>query len=231
MMQFRPLPGAALLFDIDGTLVDTDALHLEAFNVTFAPLGHQFDRDRFVAELQGLSLTEIMERFLPGEPATRQRAVLEEKEALFRTYAARGLEPLPGLMDLLAAADACGLPTIAVTNAPRPNAELMLGSLGIRDRFRGVVLGDELERGKPDPMPYLEGLRLLGATPELSVAFEDSRAGVRSAVGAGIATVGLRTTLSDADLRGAGATLTIADYRDPAVLDFIGRRVAGRSAP
>src|SRR6476469_1447185 len=57
-------PGAALLFDIDGTLVDTDRLHLDAFNRAFAPFGHHFDAARFRAELQAFSMASIMDRFL-----------------------------------------------------------------------------------------------------------------------------------------------------------------------
>ena len=84
----------------------------------------------------------------------------------------------------------------AVTNAPRLNAEMMLAGLGIAHRFKALVIGDELHHGKPHPLPYLEGLRPLGAEAERSLAFEDSRSGVQSATAAGIATVGMLTSLS-----------------------------------
>ncbi|MEO8684986.1 MAG: HAD family hydrolase, partial [Devosia sp.] len=87
-------------------------------------------------------------------------------------------------------------------------------------------IGEELAHGKPHPLPYLEGLRLLGARPELSVAFEDSRTGVTSATAAGIATIGMRTSLDDAQLRAAGARLTAADYTDTALLAFIAATVS-----
>jgi len=221
--------GAALLFDIDGTLVDTDRLHLEAFNRTFAPLGHHFDAARFKAELQGFSMTSIMDRFLSSEPPARRRAIMHEKEATFRALADMGLEPMPGLIALLDRADAAGLPLAAVTNAPRANADLLLGSLGIRHRFKAVVLGDELPHGKPHPLPYLEALRALGAKAELSVAFEDSTSGVTSASAAGLITVGIMTSLTEQELRAAGASVTAADYRDPALLVLIADVVAGRT--
>lgn len=220
--------GAALLFDIDGTLVDTDRLHLEAFNRIFGPLGHSFDTARFKAELQGFSMTSIMDRFLAAEPPARRREIMEEKEAAFRALAAAGLEPMPGLVQLLDAADAAGLPIAAVTNAPRANAELLLGSLGLRGRFKAVILGDELPHGKPHPLPYLEALRALDAEADLSVAFEDSASGVTSARAAALATVGIMTSLTAAELRAAGATTTAADYRDPALLELITAVVAGR---
>jgi beta-phosphoglucomutase-like phosphatase (HAD superfamily) len=136
---------------------------------------------------------------------------------------------MPGLIALLDRAAAAGLPIAAVTNAPRANAELLLGSLGIRRRFQAVVLGDELPHGKPHPLPYLEALRSLGAKADLSLAFEDSVSGVTSASAAGLLTVGIRTSLSATELRAAGAGATAADYRDPALLALIADVVAGRA--
>src|SRR5712664_1036793 len=73
--------GKALLFDIDGTLADTDALHMQAFNQIFGPRGHVFDRARASKELQGFSNASIAERFLADEPLERQAAIMAEKEA------------------------------------------------------------------------------------------------------------------------------------------------------
>ncbi|SFV36264.1 phosphoglycolate phosphatase [Devosia crocina] len=218
-------PGAGLLFDIDGTLVESDPLHLEAFNRAFAPYGHQFDRERFGRELQGLANEAIGSRFLPQETPERQWEIMMDKEALFRDLASEGVEAVHGLFALLDWADGMGLPTVAVTNAPRPNAEMLLDSIGARGRFKGLVIGDELAHGKPHPLPYLTGMELLGAKPEHCVAFEDSRTGIRSATAAGIATVGIATGLEPNQLLEAGATLGVRDYADPDLLDFILEKV------
>ncbi len=220
-------PGAALLFDIDGTLVESDPLHLQAFNSVFGPRGHHFDHARFSLELQGMANEAIAARFLPDEPRERQLEIMMGKEAAFRDLAAAGVEPVAGLSALLDWADANGVPMAAVTNAPRPNAELLLGSIGVTHRFRAIVIGDELAHGKPHPLPYLEGLRLLGADPAHCVAFEDSRTGVASATGAGIATIGMMTGLGEAALLGAGASLAVRDYADRAVMELIAARLMG----
>jgi beta-phosphoglucomutase-like phosphatase (HAD superfamily) len=157
-----PASGKALLFDIDGTLTDTDALHLEAFNEVLGPHGHAFDRARFTKELQGFSNASIIERFLAGQPPERQTIIMGEKEQTFRKLVAGRIQPLPGLMALLALADRANVPMVAVTNAPRLNAEMLLSGLGIGGRFKILVIGDELPHGKPHPMPYLEGLRAVG---------------------------------------------------------------------
>ena len=105
----------------------------------------------------------------------------------------------------------------AVTNAPRPNAELMLRALGLADppAFEVLVIGTECARAKPFPDPYLEGMRLLGATdPARCVAFEDSPTGMAAAVAAGAPSVGVTTSQSPAALFGAGASLCVADFAD-----------------
>jgi HAD superfamily hydrolase (TIGR01509 family) len=216
-----PASGKALLFDIDGTLTDTDALHLEAFNEVLGPHGHVFDHARFTKELQGFSTASICERFLAGKAPERQAAIMAEKEQAFRELVAGRIQPLPGLMALLALADRADIPMVAVTNAPRLNAEMLLSGLGIVDRFKVLVIGDELAQGKPHPMPYLEGLRAVGAAPKASVAFEDSRSGVQSASSAGIATIGIRTSLSHVDMVAAGAVMTARAFDDPELLEFV----------
>jgi beta-phosphoglucomutase-like phosphatase (HAD superfamily) len=213
--------GAALLFDIDGTLVESDPLHLRAFNLVFEPYGHRFDRERFGRELQGLANEAIGARFFPTESKERQWDIMMGKEAKFRELAAEGIEPVHGLFDLLDWAEEEGVPMVAVTNAPRPNADLLLDAIKVRHRFRYVVIGDELAHGKPHPLPYLEGLRLLGASAESAVAFEDSRTGIASATAAGIATVGMATGLEPQQLVEAGAVMGARDYREPAILDLI----------
>ena len=210
--------GRALLFDIDGTLADTDPLHLKAFNQVLGPRGHVFDHARFSRELQGFANVSIGERFLPDEAPERRASILDEKEEVFRELVAGQIEPLPGLMALLDRADAAGIPMVAVTNAPRLNAELLLSGLGITHRFKALVIGAELLHGKPHPLPYQEGLRFAGASAMASIAFEDSRTGVQSAAAAGIPTVGIRTSLSHADLVAAGAIASASAFDDPDLL-------------
>lgn len=218
-------PGAALLFDIDGTLADTDPLHLEAFNQTFAPFGQHFDKPRFARELQGLANTAIAAKFVPHRSHEDGMAMLDAKEKLFRDLARTQIHPVPGLFALLDLADRWGVPMAAVTNAPRANAELILDGLGITDRFKAIVIGAELPHGKPHPLPYLEGLRLLGGQASNALAFEDSRTGIASATAAGLVTIGIRTSLAPADLAAAGAIISADGYDDPAVLALVGERL------
>lgn len=150
---------------------------------------------------------------------------MDDKEAAFRALVTGPIEPMPGLMALLDRADRAGVPMVAVTNAPRANAMLILSGIGITHRFKGIVIGAKLPHSKPHPLPYLDGLRLASGVASLSVAFEDSRAGVQSASAAGIPTVGIRSGLNHDDLTAAGARISAAAFDDPVLLAFLAERM------
>lgn len=218
-------PGAALLFDIDGTLADTDEFHREAYNEVMKPWGEFFDHDRFVREIQGFTNADITARLLPNEPLERRLELSELKEATFRRLVRGHVRPKPGLMALLDRADAAGVPMAAVTNAPRLNAELMLDALGITQRFKRIVIGDELAHGKPHPLPYLEGLRATSGRAEHALAFEDSRSGIRAAVDAGLATIGMVAAMNRGQLIDSGAVAAADDYNDATIATWLRDRL------
>ncbi|MGQ9511471.1 MAG: HAD family hydrolase [Thermaceae bacterium] len=199
----------ALLFDLDGTLADTDPLHLLAWREALRPYGIEVDEAFYYGRISGRLNPEIIRDLLPHLPEGEAQALIQRKEALFRGLAPR-LKPLPGLLDLLEEAGRKSLPTALVTNAPRENVEHILNALGLR--FPVVVLAEEVGRGKPDPLPYLEALHRLGVNPGEALAFEDSESGVKAAVGAGIPTLGVNAKRPDRLLQ-AGALGVIPDFR------------------
>ena len=213
----------ALLFDLDGTLVDSDADHLAAFQSVFAPFGIKLDRALYTSDIMGASNALIGERFLPHLPLAQREQVLDAKEAAYRDGLG-ALTATRGADELLDHAEAQGLPCAVVTNAPRANAERVLGAIGLTHRLPILVIGGELARAKPDPLPYLTGLERTGARAERSVAFEDSLSGVRAAVAAGIAVVGLTTGLTAERLIETGAVLAVTDFTDRRIYDLIERR-------
>ncbi|MNJ49579.1 Phosphorylated carbohydrates phosphatase [compost metagenome] len=108
-----------------------------------------------------------------------------------------------------------------VTNAPRANAEHMLGAMALGGRFAHVLVAEELARAKPDPLPYLTGLERLGARAAHALAFEDSVPGVTAASAAGIFTVGVSTSQTAEALQAAGAQLVVADFEDARLWELI----------
>jgi len=211
---------ACLLFDIDGTLVDTDKVHIIAFNEMLKPFGVEVDEHFYFKNISGRTNPVVLAELLPALSSERHHQLGREKEALFRDMA-KIIEPLPGLMELFDWADTHHIPYAAVTNAPRENAEFVIRALNAWHRFDAVVIADEVGEHKPHPLPYLTGLQKLNGDPRRTIAFEDSRAGVTSAHAAGVAVVGLTTSLSAENLIAVGATLTAPDYRDPKLLEFV----------
>ncbi|HWK43230.1 MAG TPA: HAD-IA family hydrolase [Stellaceae bacterium] len=206
----------ALIFDLDGTMVDTDDLHFQAFNRLLGRFGRSIDLDYFRSSVVGGANEAIMARLFPEHGTAQHRAFGDEKEAVFRAMV-DSLDAKAGVPRLLDWAAGQGIAIAVVTNAPRANAELMLSAIGVRQRFDIVVLGDELPQPKPHPLPYLTALDQLGVPADAAIAFEDSVSGIRAAVAAGIETIGLRAAMPDTVLRDAGAGLVIADFDDAAL--------------
>ena len=205
----------ALLFDLDGTLANTDELHHLAFADLFAPHGVNLTYSDYATNILGRPNTAIMDRYFPQLSVAEQTAIADWKEATYRDMLPNhALKPLPGLIALLDWADAHGIKTAVVTNAPRASAEAVLPALGIQDRFQTLIIGDECTAPKPDPAPYRAAMSALNVTPAESIAFEDAPSGLRAAKGSGAFVFGMRTSLDEHALRQAGANKTLVDYDD-----------------
>jgi HAD superfamily hydrolase (TIGR01509 family) len=216
---------SALLFDLDGTLVDSDAGHLVAFQRVFAPHGISLGEADYVTRIMGASNEMIGSDFLPHLTPEAREETLAQKEAAYREGLG-AIEAIAGASALLDFADVKGLSRAVVTNAPRANVEIVLRAIGLGDRLPICVIGAELPRSKPDPLPYLTALERTGAEAERSVAFEDSLSGVRAAVAAGLAVVGLTTSLDAARLMSVGAAIAVDDFTDPRIFELIETRIA-----
>lgn len=208
----------ALLFDLDGTLIHSDAIHLQVFADLLAPHGVTVDEALFQQKMHGRTNRAIFSEVLPGADPD---AWGDRKEAEFRRRLGAGVPRVPGTVELLDLCDARGWAKAVVTNAPAENAVASLDALGLRERFDTIILGEDCARAKPEPDPYLEALRDLGADAADSVAFEDSVTGVQAAVAAGIPTIGMRSMLDDARLRALGAFLTLETFADTALASYL----------
>ncbi|WP_346290272.1 HAD-IA family hydrolase [Sphaerothrix gracilis] len=204
----------AILFDLDGTLADTDPIHFRIWQELLRSHQVEIDHADYQQQISGRLNADIMADLLPQLSAAEREQFASDKEARFRELAVHELQPLAGLLPLLAWIDQTGLKTAVVTNAPRQNAHFMLKTLNLAQRFATVILAGELPKGKPDPMPYQEAMRQLQVQPEQTLAFEDSPSGLRSAVAAQVTTVGMATTHTADSLYELGANLVVADFTD-----------------
>jgi HAD superfamily hydrolase (TIGR01509 family) len=210
-----------LLFDLDGTLAETDSLHLPTWVDALEPYGVEVDEEFYKEKISGRSTGEIVKDLLPDLTDEEGRSIGDAKEASFRERASE-LEPLPGLADFIKQGRERGMKIALVTNAPEENVEAILPALNLRDFFDAVVLADDVEAVKPDPAPYRAALKKTGVPAEEALAFEDSVSGISSSVAAGIPTVGIASTQDPENLLRAGAFMTATDFTDPQVRALIG---------
>jgi len=203
-------PGGGLLLDLDGTLVQSEAVHQRALRDYFVARGWQV-ADDVVREFSGRRAREVF-RVLDG-PWTGEdpAAVAEDVLEVLRGMAVRP-EPVPGATRLLAACATIGLPMAVVTSAQREWVAAALELLGAAEFGVRTVTAEDCTHGKPDPEPFRRGAELLGLDPSGLVAVEDSPAGIASACAAGVGyVIGLTTSRPAHALRAAGARETSAD--------------------
>ncbi|KFI26284.1 CbbY [Haematobacter missouriensis] len=185
----------ALIFDVDGTLAETEALHLAAFNETFAARGLSWNwsRDQYRDLLTTTGGKERISRFLEEIGETPEdwpvAALHAEKTRRFGLLLAQGIPLRPGIAALVAEARAAGcLLGVATTTTPANVEALCRAGFGVGagDVFDAVAAGDMVRDKKPAPDVYRLALSMLGVAAGEAVAFEDSRNGVLSAREAGI---------------------------------------------
>lgn len=218
----------AVIFDVDGTLAETEELHRAAFNAAFAEAGldWEWDHDRYADLLAvegGLArMRHYVETSHPRELANMEHAhdferLHERKAALFLSMMEEGAALRPGVARLIEDLRSAGIRLAACTTSTRETFEaLILNAFGFEalDWFAAVVTREDVEAVKPDPAPYALTLKRLGLPPEAVMVIEDSARGVASARGAGLevlAAPGLYTRGEDF----SGALLTISDLGEP----------------
>ena len=202
----------AIIWDVDGTLVDTAEQHFRAWERFAAEIGKPFTRADFAATF-GMRNPEIIRKlFVPAADDARCRDLGERKEDLYRASVRdEGTKLLPGVARLLREFAAAGWPQAVGSSAPPGNLDLLLGLTDTRRYFAAVVTGDDVTRGKPDPEVFLTAAAKLGVEPGRCVVFEDAPAGVEAARAGGMRCVAVTFVghHSPEKLRAAGADLVV----------------------
>jgi len=207
---------SALLFDLDGVIIDSLPVHTEAWRVYLERLGiacddiesrmHGRRNDEIVAGFIGSDLTK---EAIAGHGAAKERLYRELMRARLKALA------VPGIADFL---ESCGgLAMGLASNAEPANIDFVLDGLGLRRHFRVIVDGHQIARPKPFPDIYLRAAELLGVPAARCVIFEDSPTGIAAARAAGAKVVGVRA--HPADL--AGVDLIVSNFQDPALKEWM----------
>jgi len=187
----NPTAPWALLWDVDGTLVDTAELHFQAWLILARELGKPFTRADFAGTF-GWRNPEIIPKLFGQEYDDEQINLLgDRKEDLYRAEAEKGVALLPGAKRLLDAVIASGGRQAIGSSAPRRNIDLILRITQTAPLFSAIVAMEDTRRGKPDPEVFLLGAKQTGVLPERCIVLEDAPAGIQAAKAGGMRAVGV----------------------------------------
>lgn len=211
----------ALFFDLDGTISDTDAIHLANWLELLRPHGIDVDMNLYKEKLSSGSTQEILDEVLPDLSQEEKKELIEREESGYRSRMTR-TGPITGLGDFIEEARNRGISVALVSNAPKEDARNSLEGLGLKDAFEPMIFAEDVGVEKPDPAPYKAALEELGISPGEALAFEDSPSGIGGAVEAGIPVVGLSSTHGPDELREAGAEFVVGDFADRALYEKLG---------
>ena len=207
-----PSPIQAVLFDLDGTLVDNMPFHIAAWLETGRTLDCELSREQilsFAGRKNEEILPIILGRALHPEELTR---FADQKEARYRELYTGHVQLHAGADELLHELAARGVACAIASAAPRDNRKLVLEATGLTARMSAVVGAEEVKNGKPAPDLFIEAARRLGADPAHTLVFEDAIAGVQAGLAAGMRVCGITTSEPAEKLLAAGALAAIPDF-------------------
>jgi beta-phosphoglucomutase len=206
----------ALVFDMDGVLVDSNPYHIENWINFLEARGIAYDREALPKQILGQRNDHLFREFLGPEKAKNEFDRLsDELEISFRRAFLPNAKPLPGLARLIEDCHAAGVPMAVASSAATENVHLIVDALKFRPYFRSMLTGVEVTHPKPHPEIYLNSAEKLGVEPGRCVAFEDSFVGLESASRAGMKVVAIASTFPAVELKQHGhADLIVRSFEE-----------------
>lgn len=188
-------PFAAVLFDLDGVILDTTALHYSVWEDFGRARGHAPSHGELVAT-NGVRASETVRLWLGQavDDAEVEAITAELVARITEGLRSAALPPIPGVQAYVARLRGAGIPCAVATSATPENARLSLACVQLENAFGAVVSAADVTRGKPDPEPYLKAAAALGVAASCCIVVEDSVSGLRAAKAAGAKCVALTTT-------------------------------------
>ncbi|MFV2070884.1 MAG: HAD family hydrolase [Pirellulales bacterium] len=209
----------AVIFDIDGVLIDSYEAHFRAWREVAERHGYPEVTETAFATTFGQTSREVLAQWWPEIGVPQVKALDEEKEALFRDLIATDSPIMPGALALIDALVEDGFLLGAGSSAPPDNVHMIVDQLGIRDMLGAMITGADVRRGKPDPEVFLLAAERLSVEPRRCIVVEDAEPGVAAAVAAGMASVGFASTgRHREDLHQAKLVIDRLDELSPRIL-------------
>jgi beta-phosphoglucomutase family hydrolase len=208
---FNPVSAMlGFIFDWDGVVIDSHAQHEESWKLLFEELGQPMPAD-FFKKTFGMRNQQIIPEWFTFLEDRHEKAVIQRlgdrKEELYREIIKRdGIEPLPGVVDLLKELQSLGIPAAVGSSTPRKNLDTIMSVIGVDGYFQQIVSAEDVNFGKPAPDVFLKAAEKIQRDPANCVVIEDAHVGIEAGKRAGMRVVAVATThpietLEGADLR------------------------------
>ena len=203
----------AVIFDMDGVLIDSGVHHRAAWRALLTELGEEPAHPEYWRLTIGRPSEEAVPLLLGRRvPEHEARRLARRKRDLYVDLSRGGVVSVPGVREFVEALSGLGIPRAVGTSASRFDLDRLLAGVGLHRHFDVIVTADDVTLGKPDPEVYELAAARLRIPPEACIVFEDSLVGVEAARRAGMRAVGVTTAHSETELRAAGAERAIADF-------------------
>jgi len=205
----------AILFDMDGVLIDSEPVHEKAIVALSGELGEEITDHDTLFSFKGAPEKTMAARLMeiyPDQTATAEELVHRKVDLYAKLF--HHVTLIPGAKEFVEKSYAAGRKHGLTTSASRSTQELTFETFGFGPFFDAIITGEDIVKGKPDPEPYLITAARLGLKPEECIVIEDSINGVRSGKAAGCTTIALTTTFPVEDLKAAGADFIIDSFSE-----------------
>jgi|GEM_PF-197621 len=202
-----------IIFDFDGTLIDSEAIHFSLYRELAGRMGYRLTEDEYRQHLRGRTDTAIIDELRNAAGCCNPLdALVAAKQRRFVHSLARGAaRAVPGAVPFVRRLAQKGYRLAVASSATLDEVRLGLQSIGIFHFFRGVISAESVKCGKPNPEPYIRAAAMIGFSPHDCIAYEDSLSGVTAAADAGMLVIGVGR-MPRPQFREAGAVEVIPDF-------------------
>lgn len=211
------MPHSAAIFDLDGVIIDSGPLHLQAWKNVLKRHGIITDDMEF-RRLFGMRDSEVVPRLIANHSDDEVKQFVQEKSSMFQGLIEQHAQPIDGVVDFIDRLRAHDIGVALASLASPDEIAIMLKTVGLYDKMMIVVTGEHAMRDKPAPDIFLTAAYRMNVEPSDVVVFEDAVAGVEAARTAGAATIGVATSYTPGEL--SHADLVIQDFTDPKLYQF-----------
>lgn len=209
----------AILFDMDGVIVDNISYHVQAWKEFCKKYGNCLTDDEFNKNFSGRTNKEIFRNLFKRELSLEEvKKYEDEKESMYRDLYKMYIEPRKGLIKLLELLKKNGIKAAVGTAAPKVNLDFVLEYLKIEKYFDAFISSESVTKGKPDPEIYLKAAELLNANPKRCIVIEDSLLGIQAGLNAGAKVIGMTTVHKREEL--TNTDFVIDDFENLSIYDL-----------